>query len=172
MTLCSFFVLAPTSSVIPLGDLMFEHRAYPLLAILVPAFFYGLAPALAPAQSRPPGSSATGSRPGFRLTAARAYPVVAAMILLFALNAYARNRVWRSDLSLSADAMTKSPEKPRTIYNYACALRDAGQFETAAVWFERARRQLKPGDRRREADIDSNIEWLRTMIRSESDQPP
>jgi Flp pilus assembly protein TadD len=89
-----FVLLAPSSSIIPVVDVMFEHRTYfPLL---------GLAMAAAWALGRLPG---------------RARAAALAVLLPAMLAAtVARNRAWRDERSLWSDALEKAPGKARVYF--------------------------------------------------------
>jgi protein O-mannosyl-transferase len=115
-----FFVLvSPSSSVIPIADLVMEHRAY--LASL------GLVLALLAL-----GRAGLAALPlGWR--AAPWAPWAATGLLLAGLFAAtaARNEVWRSRVALWTDVVAKSPGKARAHFNLAHALSEAGQEEAA-----------------------------------------
>jgi len=83
-------VLAPTSSVVPLADLLVEHRAY--LAS------FGIALALVAAGER------LAARLRWRHAGLAAAGVVAAFWLALAAALHARNAVWESGLALWSDA--------------------------------------------------------------------
>ena len=123
-----FITLAPTSSIIPLRDVIFEHRMYLAVAFLamgcVHIFSFGLK--------------------RIREISSRAQiivPVCSVIILLLLSGlTYARNKVWLSELSLWADAVRKSPNKARVHSNYGRGLyslrnkvteRVKREFETA-----------------------------------------
>ncbi len=130
-----FITLAPTSSIIPLRDVIFEHRMYLAVAFLamgcVHAYSCGLE--------------------GIRKISPRGYAVgiFSSIIVLLPLLSgltYARNEVWLSELSLWADAVKKSPNKARAHNNYGRGLyalmnrvneKVKREFETAI--------QLSPG---------------------------
>lgn len=61
---------------------------------------------------------------------------VIAVALASATSTYAP--VWRSNDTLWAYAVTKAPEKPRVLNNYAVTLVTQGRLNEAGVWFERA----------------------------------
>src|SRR5207244_12552576 len=93
-----FILIAPSSSVIPVVDSMFEHRTYFPLACL---------------------TIAAASLLDRWLWQRRAHvQVVVLVILLSALLAgtVARNRVWNDDQSLWADVVEKSPGKARGFF--------------------------------------------------------
>src|SRR5579863_3234065 len=84
-----FVLLAPTSSVVPVRDVMFEHRVYfPSICLVIAAS--GLL-ALMPHRALAPA-------------------VVAILVALTALT-IVRNRVWQDGPSLWTDAIQKSPRK-------------------------------------------------------------
>jgi tetratricopeptide (TPR) repeat protein len=106
-----FITLAPTSSVIPLRDVIFEHRMYLAVAFLamgcVHVFSYGLE--------------------RIRKISPRAQaivPIGSILVLLSLLSGLtqARNEVWLSELSLWADAVHQSPNKARVHNNYGRGL--------------------------------------------------
>jgi len=84
-----FIVLAPSSSIVPVSDLIFEHRTYFPLAFL----FLAIAVLLQPLPAR--------------------LLVVTSVLLVPLLLAatIARNRVWHDELSLWTDVVEKSPHK-------------------------------------------------------------
>jgi tetratricopeptide (TPR) repeat protein len=108
------------SSIIPIPDLMFEHRAY-----LPSVGFFLVAASLI---DRFPATGWDG-----RKTIA-----VGCAVALLATLTVARNRVWRDDLSLWSDAAAKSPGKPRPLNNVGVALSARGRHAEAAAWYERA----------------------------------
>ena len=105
-----FLILAPTSSILPIIDLAFEHRMYlPLAPLTVLAVLAGRE-----ALRRLPQ----------RLLALTLPPAVglgAAAIIAIALGAttYLRNEVYRSGLSLWRDIVAKSPANPRALATLA-----------------------------------------------------
>ena len=60
-----------------------------------------------------------------------------ALVVCFVLTAR-QIEVWRSPLTLWANAIEQAPDKPRPVINYAVALMTAGRFEEADRWFVRA----------------------------------
>jgi len=130
-----FITLAPTSSIIPLRDVIFEHRMYLAVAFLAMACvqlcFHGLA------------------RIGERSPRRQSMVICALIIVLFPLFSgltHARNRVWFNEVSLWEDAVEKSPNKARVHKNYGKGLLTVayGSSEQAKREFEAAIR-LAPG---------------------------
>lgn len=82
-----FLLLAPTSSVVPLRDVIFEHRTYFPLVCLVLAAAMVLA----------------------RLPRGVLGPTVAVVLVALLAGTVTRNRAWQSSEALWADALAKSP---------------------------------------------------------------
>ena len=113
-------VLLPESSVLPLSDVMFEHRMY------LPMF--GVALLMIPLVDF--GERVTG-------LAATAW-MIAAIITTFTYLSYERNKVWRNEITLWSDVISKSPDKARAYTNRGRALGDLGRFQEALGDFNRA----------------------------------
>jgi Tfp pilus assembly protein PilF len=112
--ICWFFLtLAIEAGVVPLPDVIFEHRLY------LPSV--GLAAALAVTLVL--AAQKTAHLAGGRL------PLLAATAAIIALGAatWQRNQVWGSEVSLWQDTVNKSPGKVRPLYNYGTYLADHGQ---------------------------------------------
>lgn len=117
-------VLLPTSSFIPLADVLVEHRVYlALLGLAIAAV--ALASAIL---ERMPGRARRW------LPAALA----AATCACLAMTLEQRNQVWSSQLAVWRDAAGKAPFKPRTHFNYGQALHLAQRDEEAVVEYRRA----------------------------------
>lgn len=113
-------VLSPTSSLIPVTDVIFEHRVY--LAS------WGIITGLV----------ATGALVYHRMkktqgerTAIAAWVVVVALLAALAIGLHERNKVWRSRKELWADVVEKSPGKARAHMNLGHALEMQGDFSGA-----------------------------------------
>jgi Flp pilus assembly protein TadD len=112
--------LLPTSSVFPLAEVANEHRvffAYIGLAAAVVAF---LVPRM---QAQPRAVVAAGAM---------------AVLLAFAAGTRARNETWRSEETLWADVIAKSPANGRAWMNYGLARMARGDYAGARADFERA----------------------------------
>jgi tetratricopeptide (TPR) repeat protein len=116
-----FAILAPTSSLVPLADTMFEHRLYlPLAALLALAvvvlhtYLRRLAPWL----------------------------LTAALVASIAGTVH-RNADYRTELSLWSDTVAKRPQNARAHYTLGAVLAAAGRDTDAIVHYETAL-QLKP----------------------------
>jgi len=121
----SFFILwflinlLLESSILGL-ELVFEHRMYlPSVAFfsLVGIFLFG--------SSRIELSG-------------RIWPVGIALIFFYGWGTIVRNRVWQTELSLWQDAATKSPRKPRVLYNLGHALFDQNRYGEALSAYQAA----------------------------------
>jgi tetratricopeptide (TPR) repeat protein len=112
---CFFLVLAPTSSVMPIVDLAFEHRMYLPLAALVVAVVV-LIDALLARASAP-------TWVGVALLVVIAVPLSAATAL--------RNRDYRSALALWQTVVDDAPGNPRGHMNLGLALTKLGRNEDA-----------------------------------------
>jgi tetratricopeptide (TPR) repeat protein len=108
------------SSFIPIVDVMYEHRAY------LPSFGVFLAAA-----------AALAALP--QLSAPRRWWAVGTVLVgVLASLTFARNRVWKDDLTLWADAAAKSPGKSRPLNNYGIALFERGDLTGALAAYRRA----------------------------------
>lgn len=117
-----FLVLAPSSSVVPVVDLLMEHRAYlPALGIFL-AVAVGAERALARVRRGPAWLAAA-------LT-------VAAWLLLAGL-LHARNAVWETRRALWTDAVQKVPDNPRAWTNLALAASQEGRSDEAIRLYQR-----------------------------------
>jgi tetratricopeptide (TPR) repeat protein len=126
-----FITLAPTSSFIPLRDVIFEHRMYLAVAFLAMGFV----------QLCCQGLARIGERSPRRQTMVICALITVLLPVLSGLT-HARNRVWLNEVSLWEDAVKKSPNKARVHKNYGKGLLTAayGSREQAKREFEAARR--------------------------------
>jgi tetratricopeptide (TPR) repeat protein len=121
-----FVALAPTSSVVPLAEVLNDHRLYfPFVGLALAAacaggiLFHGLTD---------------------RSPLARTALVGAALVLLAAhgVGTYLRNRVWRSEETLWADVVAKSPGNARGWMNFGLGKMAKGQWDEAERAYGRA----------------------------------
>ncbi|WP_242392785.1 tetratricopeptide repeat protein [Anaeromyxobacter oryzisoli] len=115
--------LSVESSVIPIADVMFEHRVYlPSVGLCI--------------------ATGAGVAWGVSRLAPRYRPALAAGLAawLLALGAatWLRNGVWASPRALWTDALAKSPGKSRPYVHVAQDLLDRGEYRAAADLLERA----------------------------------
>jgi Tfp pilus assembly protein PilF len=112
-----FLILAPTSSVIPLADVLMEHRLYlaswgVFFAVVVLA-------------------SAVTERITRHRRSRLAVVVLLGLCAFFAISTYVRARLWSSALLLWTDVVANSPNKARAHLGLANAYRLAGQAQQA-----------------------------------------
>ena len=123
-----FVILAPTSSVVPLPDAAFEHRMYlPLAGLIVLAVLGARA-----------GFDRLAQRRGARAQHASAVPItlVIAVIMLFSVMTFMRNRDYSSALVMWGDIANKRPNNPRGRYNYGLRLAKSGNVSAALPHFQ------------------------------------
>ena len=115
-----FVTLLVESSVIPIDDVLVEHRLYlPLAGI----------------------SLGVAASAGYLTAAAGSARVLAGSLLLFlALGTatWRRNQLWESPVRLWRDSVAKSPGKARPHYNLGTSLNDVGAPEAARAHLVRA----------------------------------
>ena len=126
-TLWFFATLFISSGLVPLPDLMAEHRTY-----LPSIGFFAVAAALLDrlrvfALSR----SVAGVRAIVPLT-------TCAALVSLSLVTWQRNEVWRTNVSLWEDTVAKSPNKPGAWSNLGAAWADENNYAKAADCFRRA----------------------------------
>jgi protein O-mannosyl-transferase len=105
---CAFFLLlAPTSSVVPIADLIFEHRMYlPLSAVVTLAVCGGMEAVRRLSSGAVSTTNGRGARAAF---AAATILVVGSL----AVATHLRNRDYESEVSLWHDIVAKAPDNPR-----------------------------------------------------------
>jgi tetratricopeptide (TPR) repeat protein len=119
-----FLTLSVESSIIPIHDLIFEHRLYlPSIGIaMAMAVLVGLA------------SAKTAS-----FFAGRLPLLLAALVVVsLAVGTWQRNQVWSSNVKIWQDTAQKSPNKVRAWYNFGTYLDDEGKPEEAIQALTRA----------------------------------
>ena len=104
-----FLTLSVESSVIPLEDVIFEHRLY------LPSIGFLLSLLLV----------IRGTLDRFHLHPRSLFVLLALIILTFSIAAFQRNRIWKDEVTLWRDVVEKSPHKVRARYNLAEALQTA-----------------------------------------------
>jgi tetratricopeptide (TPR) repeat protein len=119
-----FLLLAPTSSVVPLADVLMEHRTY------LASWGVFLAAAIA-ADSLVERLPRLG-RPVFLVA------VVACLCAALATATYLRVGLWQSKLALWSDCVAKSPYKARAHLGRANGYREAGDLQRAVEEFQTA----------------------------------
>ena len=121
-----FITLSIESSIIPIVDVIFEHRMYLPMA--------GLMMAVAAALSLAGGESAAlAGWPEKRYLAA-----LAGVVVLFSGLTMARNELWRSEVGLWEDNTWKSPNKARVFLNLGSAAERAADLDGAEAAYKSA----------------------------------
>jgi tetratricopeptide (TPR) repeat protein len=122
-----FVTLSVESSVIPIIDLMFEHRAYLPSVGFISAFVVGAMIVMSRLK-----------RKREKFFGKAVVPLLAVILLLFGLATYSRNMTWRDPVTLWSDVVKKSPAKARAIYNLGQAYDVKGAAEKAADLYQTA----------------------------------
>jgi len=130
-----FLILAPTSSILPIADLAFEHRMYLPLAAVVALVVVGGHDALGFVLHRLAGR---GDLRGWLEVG-----LVATVVAVLGSATVSRNEDYRSDLAIWSDTVAKRPDNPRAQNNLGIALDRQGKIDEAIVHFAEAVR-LKP----------------------------
>ena len=142
-----FLTLAPTSSFIPILDVIFEHRMYLPLAgvcIAVPILLQLVARKLHDWLGVPFGASA----------------YAAALLAALTLGTILRNHTWRDEVRLYEDVVSKSPYKARGYSGLAWALFKRGEYDRAIDDIRKGLAML-PDQRTEFADTLGNL-YLKT----------
>jgi tetratricopeptide (TPR) repeat protein len=126
-----FLTLSVESSIVPIADVIFEHRVYlpsvGFFTALVTVLFRGKA-------------ALESNHPVLGKVAIAA---LSAVVIVLAAAAYARNGVWGDGVTLWEDAARKSPAKTRPRNNLGNFYQDNGRLEEAVREFQAAIR-LEP----------------------------
>ncbi|HOY31082.1 MAG TPA: tetratricopeptide repeat protein [Bacteroidales bacterium] len=115
-----FLTLSVESSIIPLADVIFEHRTY------LPSFGFFLI-------------LSTGIYIG--LWNRSRYLAIAIVLIIAVSNSvltYQRNKVWKDDVTLWSDVVSKSPDKARPYVNLGSAYGTIGDKNKAIYNFSKA----------------------------------
>ena len=139
-----FLILAPTSSVLPLADVAFEHRMYlPLAAVVVLSVVGGYE--LIGWTSRRFALSEDAARRG-------AIAVVILLVVLLGSLTIERNEDYRSQFFVYRDAVLNRPDNPRAQNNLGIELNKLGRTAEAENHFAAAVR-LKPDSAEAQANL-------------------
>jgi protein O-mannosyl-transferase len=124
-----FIALVPTSSVVPLDEVLNDHRPFFAYIGLVLAFAWGAG--LLVMKYEAYLTRARFARVGL-------YSLVALLLLGNAFGTYQRNRVWSSSESLWRDATIKSPGNARAWMNFGLTQLEKNNLPVALDNFNRA----------------------------------
>jgi tetratricopeptide (TPR) repeat protein len=170
LALSCFLILAPTSSIVPIADLIYEHRVYLPLAGVVLLALVGVA-ALArlsfPSSAWEHTSGSSASRV--------LWSVTAVIVLLLAARTTLRNLEYRNPVALWEAMAARNPLHARHWCILAKYYQDSGRRADAIAAFERSL-ALKPSDHYTwveygnlffdERNFDAAIERYREAIRA------
>ncbi len=125
-----FLALIPTSSIIPLGEVLNDHRMFfPFVGLVISVSW-----ALWLLVSTLVGNIAL-------LTAKQKVIILLPVLLLLCTCAYGtwkRNEVWHTEESLWYNVTLKSPKNGRGLMNYGIIKLDSGQYPEAEKYFNKA----------------------------------
>ena len=125
-----FLILMPTSSILPLADLAFEHRMYlPLGAVAAAVVIGGYV------VGQWGASRGRISQPALQIAG---YSLLMLAAVALAILTFQRNADYRSALSIWEDTVVKAPENERAHNNFGAALTQRGRFDEAIVQIEKA----------------------------------
>ena len=115
-----FLTLLPESSIIPINDLIFEHRLYlPMFGFslfLVSTLYYLIG----------------NKRLKLMLT------LLCIIVACYSILTFKRNLVWKDELTLWNDTIRKSPQKARPYHNRGNAYKEKGKFDRALSDYNKA----------------------------------
>lgn len=124
--LTAFFILAPTSSFVPIADLAFEHRMYLPLACVVTLVVLAVNELL----------TRTVTDDGRRRTIAIALTL--AVIFPLGIRTFLRNRDYRSAEVMWRGVVARNPQHSRGWNNLAAIVAKTGREEEAIDYYQRA----------------------------------
>jgi tetratricopeptide (TPR) repeat protein len=127
-----FITLSPTSSVVPIADVIFEHRLYLPLAGVCLSFPLVVGVAYKQLRRRSEENNSA-----FALAACSSVIVVALIV-----GTMMRNYVWGDEVRLFTDVLSKSPFKERPYNDLAFAYYKRGEYERAVAAMEQAMEKL------------------------------
>jgi protein O-mannosyl-transferase len=136
-----FLILAPTSSLMPIADLAFEHRMYLPLAAVVALCIIGAYRIGHEFIARFTQSAAQRKQIGQFVGAGALAVIVAAL----ASSTFLRNTYYQSEIVMWADIVKKRPANARAHNNLGMFLAERGQYAEALAHFDEACR-LNPDD--------------------------
>lgn len=123
-----FFVAIMPETVLPLADLMAEHRTY--LPLAGPALLFGYY--MERLSTRAPAKS------GRDITRYLGYAAAISLLFLFAVGTMERNKAYQSNMALWTDTVEKSPGKYRPLMALGVIYSDAGKLEMADEYLKKA----------------------------------
>lgn len=125
-----FFALLPTSSFIPLSEVLNDHRIYfPFIGLALSVIWILIYLLILKDEKR-----FLSSVPLKFITVL----LILGIIIPHAYSVRQRNKVWSSYESLWYDVTIKSPQNGRGLMNYALSQMRLGNYKVAKIYFERA----------------------------------
>ncbi|MFD2872626.1 tetratricopeptide repeat protein [Mucilaginibacter ximonensis] len=129
-----FLALLPTSSIIPLAEVLNDHRMFfPFVGLLVSVSW---TVALLAQQCAP---WVRQHMPNHKIVFTT---ILALLLATYAYGTWQRNEVWYDEDSLWHDVTIKSPNNGRGLMNYGLSKMAQGDYVTAEVYYQRARKLL------------------------------
>ena len=126
-----FLFLAPTSTIVPIKDVIFEHRLYlPLAGIAMSV--------VSIVESASSKSEICNLRPEVFFGG-----ILIILLFSISLSTFFRLNVWRDDIVLWSDVVKKSPNKVRPYTHLGAALDKKGRYKDALATYDKALR-IKP----------------------------
>lgn len=146
-----FLVLLPTSSFVPIKDVIFEHRVYlPLASLSILGVLLVR------------GVLQTACELNLLLPSARK-PIAAGLLIIITAaliaRTWERNRDYHDAISMWSSIATRYPDHARAQNNLAVAYYDAEQYSEAVPHFEAAIR-LEPGNTKARTNLAQTLEKL------------
>lgn len=126
-----FIALAPTSSFIPLAEVMNDHRMFFPYVGLIISVGWSIKLLIDYLQKKQP----------FKLSYVPA--IISLFLVVYAYGTYQRNKVWHSEESLWKDVTIKSPKNARGLMNYGYTKMAKAEYGIAEKYFKKAL-QLQP----------------------------
>ena len=121
-----FLALVPSSSIIPLGEVMNDHRMFFPFVGLVMSTVWAAALLL------------MKYKIFYKKHANAIISALAIVLITYGMGTYQRNKVWHTEESLWYDVTVKSPANPRGLMNYGLAKMANNDLETAEQYFKKA----------------------------------
>ncbi|WP_128755306.1 tetratricopeptide repeat protein [Aquimarina sediminis] len=121
-----FITLVPSSSIIPLSEVINDHRMFfPYVGLIISVgWAFGL---LVDYIQRK-----------YSLDNKSIVIFIGSLLIVYAFGTYQRNEVWNSNESLWKDVTIKSPKNGRGLMNYGLSQMAKGEYEIAEQYFKKA----------------------------------
>jgi tetratricopeptide (TPR) repeat protein len=121
-----FLALIPSSSIIPLGEVMNDHRMFFPFVGLIMAVVWGA------------GLLVLKHRAYYEKYSVLLMSTIVILLGCYAVGTYQRNKVWKTEESLWYDVTLKSPANYRGLMNYGLTQMSKGEYSIAEKYFMRA----------------------------------